>query len=116
MNPHFKFRTLPKACGAVANIFIHEYSAGHDLQDRRLLVSGIPASLQNCVNIFAFWPSGHFARVGSSSRSLFAAGARVHVSVGAAVFMGDRAVHFARIRSRAALIRLATDWPSMMFC
>ena len=44
MNPHFKFRTLPKACGTVANIFIHEYSAGHDLQDRRLLVSGIPAS------------------------------------------------------------------------
>ena len=101
MNPHFKFRTLPKACGAVANIFIHGYSAGHDLQDRRLLVSSIPASLQNCVNIFAFWPSGHFARVGSSSRSLFAAGARVHVAVGAAVFVGDRAVHFARIRSRA---------------
>lgn len=101
MRAHFRFFSLPKASGTVANIFIHGYSAGHDLQDRRSLVSSIPASLQNSVNIFAFWPSSHFARVDSSSRGLLAAGTRVHLAVGAVVFVGDRAVHFARIRSRA---------------
>jgi pimeloyl-ACP methyl ester carboxylesterase len=98
---HFKFLTLPKASGSVANIFIHGYSAGHDLDDRRMLANSIPASLRQRVNVLAFWPSSHFAQLDNRSRSLLMAAVRFHPLAGAAALAGDRAYHFARIRNRA---------------
>ncbi|RRV09574.1 DUF726 domain-containing protein [Pseudomonas sp. v388] len=101
MDNHFKFLTLPKTSGSVANIFIHGYSAGHDLDDRRMLANSIPATLRQSVNILAFWPSSHFAHLDNSSRSLLMAAVRFHPLAGAAALAGDRAYHFARIRVRA---------------
>jgi hypothetical protein len=98
---HFKFLTLPKTSGSVANIFIHGYSAGHDLDDRRMLANSIPATLRQSVNILAFWPSSHFAQLDNRSRSLLMAAVRFHPLAGAAALAGDRAWHFARIRARA---------------
>lgn len=101
MDNHFKFLTLPKATGDVANIFIHGYSAGHDLDDRRLLANSIPGELRQSVNVLAFWPSSHFAQLDNRSRGLLMAAARVHPLAAAAALAGDRALHFARIRARA---------------
>lgn len=101
MDNHFKFLTLPRTAGSVANIFIHGYSAGHDLDDRRLLANSIPATLRQSVNILAFWPSSHFAQLDNRSRSLLMAAARAHPLAGVAALAGDRAYHFARIRNRA---------------
>lgn len=98
---HFKFLTLPRPSGSVANIFIHGYSSGHDLNDRRLLANSIPAALRQRVNILAFWPSSHFTQMDNRSRGLLVAAARVHPLAGAAALAGDRAYHFSRIRSRA---------------
>ncbi|WP_459748808.1 DUF726 domain-containing protein [Pseudomonas sp. 3A(2025)] len=101
MDNHFKFLTLPKATGNVANIFIHGYSAGHDLDDRRLLANSIPGELRQSVNVLAFWPSSHFAQLDNRSRGLLMAAARFHPLAAAAALAGDRALHFARIRARA---------------
>ncbi|MBA1230472.1 DUF726 domain-containing protein [Pseudomonas viridiflava] len=101
MDNHFKFLTLPRPSGSVANIFIHGYSSGHDLNDRRLLANSIPAALRQSVNILAFWPSSHFAQMDNRSRGLLVAAARMHPLAGAAALAGDRAYHFSRIRSRA---------------
>lgn len=101
MEEHFKFHTLPNASGTVANIFIHGYSAGHDLRDRRLLTRSIPTELQDCVNIFAFWPSGHYADISSTSRNAIMTVVRAYPLVGAAVAVGDRVHHFVRMRSKA---------------
>jgi uncharacterized protein YaaW (UPF0174 family) len=98
---HFKFHTLPNASGTVANIFIHGYSAGHDLKDRRLLSRSVPTALQDCVNVFAFWPSGHFAEVSSASRSAVMGAIRAYPPAVAAVAIGDRALHFTRMRTKA---------------
>lgn len=107
---HFKFLTLPKTSGSVANVFIHGYSAGHDLNDRRMLANSIPATLRQRVNILAFWPSSHFAQMDNKSRSLLMAAARFHPLAGAAALAGDRAYHFARIRNRAeAMGRVLLD-------
>lgn len=107
---HFKFLTLPKTSGSVANVFIHGYSAGHDLDDRRMLANSIPASLRQRVNILAFWPSSHFAQMDNKSRGLLMAAARFHPLAGAAALAGDRAYHFARIRNRAeAMGRVLLD-------
>jgi len=43
-----------------ANIFIHGYSAGHNVEDRQTLLASVPESIRNHTNIFAFWPSSHF--------------------------------------------------------
>ncbi|KPX21124.1 hypothetical protein ALQ08_01601 [Pseudomonas syringae pv. delphinii] len=101
MENHFKFLTLPKTSGEVANVFIHGYSSGHDLYDRRMLASSIPVALRHSVNILAFWPSSHFTQMDNRSRGLLMAAARVHPLAGAAALAGDRVVHFARIRNRA---------------
>lgn len=98
---HFKFLTLPRPSGNVANVFIHGYSSGHDLNDRRLLANSIPAALRQSVNILAFWPSSHFTQMNNRSRGLLVAAARMHPLAGAAALAGDRAYHFSRIRSRA---------------
>ena len=104
MDNHFKFLTLPKTSGSVANIFIHGYSSGHDLSDRRMLANSIPAALRQCVNIMAFWPSSHFTQMGNRSRGLLMAAARVHPLAAAAALAGDRAYHFSRIRARAEVM------------
>ncbi|NVL31099.1 DUF726 domain-containing protein, partial [Pseudomonas syringae pv. actinidiae] len=101
MENHFKFLTLPNTSGEVANVFIHGYSSGHDLDDRRMLASSIPVALRHSVNILAFWPSSHFTQMDNRSRGLLMAAARVHPLAGAAALAGDRVVHFARIRNRA---------------
>ncbi|KQQ54964.1 hypothetical protein ASF84_16780 [Pseudomonas sp. Leaf127] len=101
MDNHFKFLTLPRATGNVANIFVHGYSAGHDLDDRRLLANSIPGELRQSVNVLAFWPSSHFAQLDNRSRGLLMAAARVHPLAAAAALAGDRALHFARIRAKA---------------
>ncbi|CAM3215880.1 hypothetical protein BZK31_21290 [Pseudomonas floridensis] len=101
MDNHFKFLTLPRPSGSVANVFIHGYSSGHDLNDRRLLANSIPSALRQSVNILAFWPSSHFTEMDNRSRGFLMAAARMHPLAGAAALAGDRAFHFSKIRSRA---------------
>jgi uncharacterized protein YaaW (UPF0174 family) len=57
--------------------------------------------MQHCVNIFAFWPSGHFADFSSNSRNAIMGAIRAYPLAGAAVAIGDRALHFARMRNKA---------------
>lgn len=101
MSSQFKFLTLPQRSGTVANVFIHGYSAGHDMEDRCTLRKYIPSSLHNCINIFAFWPSGHWSQFDElSSKGILAAG-RLSVLVGAGAAVADRARHFNTSRNRA---------------
>ncbi|MBX8621436.1 DUF726 domain-containing protein [Pseudomonas glycinae] len=101
MSHKFKFLTLPHRSGEVANVFIHGYSAGHDMEDRCALRKCIPSSLHNCINIFAFWPSGHWAKFDDwSSKSILAAG-RLSFLAGAGLAVADRAFHFNTSRKRA---------------
>lgn len=97
----FKFLSLPHRSGEVANVFIHGYSAGHDMEDRCALRKCIPSSLHNCVNIFAFWPSGHWSQFDALSSGGVSAITRVNVLAGAAAAVVDRAVHFNSSRKRA---------------
>ncbi|AZD08752.1 hypothetical protein C4K26_3349 [Pseudomonas chlororaphis] len=101
MNHQFKFLTLPHRSGEVANVFIHGYSAGHDMEDRCALRKCIPSSLHNCINIFAFWPSGHWSQFSDlSSKSILALG-RLNFLAGAGAAVADRAIHFNTSRNRA---------------
>lgn len=84
-----------------ANIFIHGYSAGHNVEDRQTLLASIPESIRNHTNIFAFWPSSHFSRFNRTSKTLLHASNRVSLPVGAAVAAVDRGSHSWKIRSRA---------------
>ncbi|WP_338798395.1 DUF726 domain-containing protein [Pseudomonas monteilii] len=101
MTHQFKFLTLPHPSGEVANIFIHGYSAGHDMEDRCALRKCIPSSLHNCVNIFAFWPSGHWAQFDGWTSGGVMALARLSPISGAAAAVVDRALHFKTSRNRA---------------
>ncbi|MDY7552984.1 DUF726 domain-containing protein [Pseudomonas veronii] len=101
MSHNFKFLTLPHRSGEVANIFIHGYSAGHDIEDRCALSKCIPSSLHECINIFAFWPSGHWSQFDKLSSSSVAAMARLNIFAGTAAAVADRAVHFNTSRKRA---------------
>lgn len=101
MDHNFKFLTLPHRSGEVANVFIHGYSAGHDMEDRCKLRKYIPTSLHNCINIFAFWPSGHWAQFDSASSGGVAALARINALAGAGAAAIDRAMHFNSSRNRA---------------
>jgi len=101
VNPKFKFHTLPRRSGEVANVFIHGYSAGHDMEDRCALRKCIPSSLHNCINIFAFWPSGHWSQFDNMSSGGVSAIARLNVLAGAAAAVADRAIHFNTSRNRA---------------
>lgn len=84
-----------------ANIFIHGYSAGHTVEDRNTLLASIPESIRHHTNIFAFWPSSHFSRLNGNSIHVLSNSTRVHWGLGAAALVGDRTLHFLRIRSRA---------------
>lgn len=44
-----------------ANIFVHGYSAGYSDDDRQALLNSIPEEFCQHTNIFAFWPSNHYA-------------------------------------------------------
>lgn len=101
MSHQFKFVTLPQHSGEVANVFIHGYSAGHDLEDRCALRKYIPSSLHNCINIFAFWPSGHWSQFDKLSSGSVSAIARLNILAGTAAAVVDRAVHFNNSRNRA---------------
>ena len=102
MSTQFKFMTLPHRSGTVANVFIHGYSAGHDMEDRCALRKAIPSSLHNCINIFAFWPSGHWSQFDTFISKGIWATARVSPFVGAGAVAVDRAIHFNRSRNRAS--------------
>lgn len=84
-----------------ANIFIHGYSAGHSVEDRHTLLASIPESIRYHTNIFAFWPSSHFARFNRTSKTLLHVSSNVSLPIGAAVAAVDRGSHFWKIRSRA---------------
>ncbi|MDY7532133.1 DUF726 domain-containing protein [Pseudomonas sp. Bout1] len=101
MSHQFKFMTLPYHSGEIANVFIHGYSAGHDMEDRCVLRKHIPSSLHGCINIFAFWPSGHWTQFDKLSSVSFSAIARLNIVAGAAAVAVDRAVHFNTSRNRA---------------
>ena len=98
---HFKFLTLPHGASEVANVFVHGYSAGHDLRDRRLLSKQIPSTLHSGINILGFWRSGHFMQMSNASRQLIAGASRVHPYFAVAAFAAERVAHFARSRRRA---------------
>lgn len=100
MDKHFKFLTLPHGASTVANIFIHGYSAGHDLRDRRLLSKQIPATLHEGINIFGFWRSGHILEVDWQTLQSMIGAVQSPVS-GLAGLVKDRARHFTRSRQRA---------------
>lgn len=102
MNNQFSFYPHPGGKNSTeANIFIHGYSAGHNEESREVLQASIPDSTHSCVNIFAFWSSGHFTHANTSSLELLRASAKVHWAAVPAAFVGDRATHFWKIRSRA---------------
>jgi pimeloyl-ACP methyl ester carboxylesterase len=101
VSTQFKFVTLPQRSGTVANVFIHGYSAGHDMEDRCALRKHIPSSLHNCINIFAYWPSGHWSQFDEwSTKGILAAG-RLGVLAAAGAAVADRALHFNTSRKRA---------------
>jgi energy-coupling factor transporter ATP-binding protein EcfA2 len=103
MSRLFTFSSLPND-GQVsneANIFIHGYSAGHNVEDRKTLLASIPESIRHHTNIFAFWPSSHFARFNRLSKGLVGTSSRMSLPVGAAVAAVDRGAHFWQIRARA---------------
>lgn len=103
MSRRFTFSSLSaEHCGSnEANIFIHGYSAGHTVEDRNTLLASIPESIRNHTNIFAFWPSSHFSRFNGNSIHVLSNSTRAHWGLGAAALVGDRTLHFLRIRSRA---------------
>ncbi|MDD2162574.1 DUF726 domain-containing protein [Pseudomonas sp. MIL19] len=100
-NATFKFSPLRKIESTEANIFIHGYSAGHDLEDRQTLIHSIPPELHDQLNILAFWPSSHFLRLNGTTKKLIFAASRIHIIASAAALAVDRVAHFARIRARA---------------
>ncbi|WP_301358489.1 DUF726 domain-containing protein [Stutzerimonas nitrititolerans] len=61
MSKRFDFTTQHCGNSTEANIFIHGYSAGHNDSDRQTLLGSIPESFHQHTNIFAFWPSSHYA-------------------------------------------------------
>lgn len=101
MKHRIKFLTLPDYSGTVANIFVHGYSAGQDLGDRRELSESVPPSLRGCTNIFAFWSSSHLGRIDSLTTYTLMGIARVNPYAVPFAMVGDRGIHYARIRSRA---------------
>lgn len=103
MSRRFTFTSLPTKPrdSNEANIFIHGYSAGHTIEDRTTLLARIPESIRHHTNIFAFWPSSHFSRLSRNSVSALSNSTRTHWALGVARLVGDRALHFLRIRSRA---------------
>ncbi|WP_455925227.1 DUF726 domain-containing protein [Pseudomonas putida] len=104
MEKHFKFLTLPhQGTGTVANVFIHGYSAGHDLRDRRMLSRHIPSTLQGGVNLFGFWPSGHILKMDWETVQAFISHSKgTPYGLGGLVGVArDRVMHFSRSRQRA---------------
>ncbi|VVN34843.1 hypothetical protein PS662_05095 [Pseudomonas fluorescens] len=103
MSKLFTFSSLPNESRGSneANIFIHGYSAGHNVEDRQTLLASIPESIRHHTNIFAFWPSSHFARFNQTSKTLLKASSGVSLPITAAVAAVDRGAHFWQIRSRA---------------
>lgn len=100
-NRRFKFSTQRTVQATEANLFIHGYSAGHDLDDRQALSCSIPHELHAQLNIFAFWESSHFTRINPTTKKLILAATRVHVAASLVALAADRVVHFAAIRNRA---------------
>ncbi|MDR0280275.1 MAG: DUF726 domain-containing protein [Paucimonas sp.] len=101
MDKHFKFLTLPHDERTVANVFVHGYSAGHDLRDRRELASHIPATLHNGINIFAFWRSGHILDLGGNTIASIVGALRASPYAAIGALAVDRVKHFVGSRSDA---------------
>lgn len=114
MSLPFLFQSSPSSSTNTteANIFIHGYSAGHNDEDKQLLLERIPAQLGNFINIFAFWPSNHYLHFDIASFWSLGAGSLNFVPVGATGGFGpslglvgavvkDRLKNFSDARARA---------------
>ncbi|WP_313337951.1 DUF726 domain-containing protein [Stutzerimonas nitrititolerans] len=108
MSKQFDFTTQHTCSSSTeANIFIHGYSAGHNDSDRQTLLGSIPKSFHQHTNIFAFWPSNHYAHfdfasflnIGTAGLSLVAQPVRGFGLVGR--LAQDRISNFTTARKRA---------------
>jgi hypothetical protein len=98
---NFVFRDIPPVGGGVANVFVHGYSAGHDLDDRYKLVGALPKQIPGSINIFAFWDSGHISKVSGLEKSVLTRVMWANPFIGLGVFTASRVKHFLSMRSRA---------------
>ncbi|WP_312301157.1 DUF726 domain-containing protein [Stutzerimonas nitrititolerans] len=111
MSKQFDFTTQHTCSSSTeANIFIHGYSAGHNDSDRQTLLGSIPKSFHQHTNVFAFWPSSHYAHfdlasllnisTGLSLVALPSSGAIRGFSL-AGSLVKDRVNNFTEARTRA---------------
>lgn len=98
---NFVFRDILPVGGSVANVFVHGYSAGHDLDDRYKLVGALPKQVPGSINIFAFWDSGNIYKVSDSEKMFYARLSWSNPIVGFGAFTASRIKHFIEMRSRA---------------
>jgi hypothetical protein len=98
---HFVFRDIPPVGGGVANVFVHGYSAGHDLDDRYKLVGTLPRQIPGSINIFAFWDSGHILKLSGLEKAVLTRVTWSNPFIGLGVFTASRIKHFISMRSRA---------------
>lgn len=97
----FSFVTLCDE-GSVANVFVHGYSAGQDLEDRLALCNCIPAMSHGSTNVFAFWRAGHILDFRGSKSPYLGFLIRGNPILGTAgTLVADRIDHFRQSRKRA---------------
>ncbi|MBX8601270.1 DUF726 domain-containing protein [Pseudomonas cichorii] len=101
---NFVFRDIPPAGGSVANVFVHGYSAGHDLDDRYKLVGSLPKQLPGSINIFAFWDSGHISKLSALEKTVLTRLTWSNPIAGLGALTVSRAMHFMSMRSRAEVV------------
>ncbi|MET3715442.1 DUF726 domain-containing protein [Pseudomonas sp. PvP001] len=97
----FVFRDIPPVGGTVANVFIHGYSAGHDLDDRYKLVGALPKQIPGSINLFAFWDSGHISKVSGTGKIFLTRLAWTNPITGLTALAASRIHHFMTMRARA---------------
>lgn len=101
---NFVFRDIPPVGGTVANVFVHGYSAGHDLDDRYKLVGALPKQVPGSINIFAFWDSGHISKVSGLEKAVLTRLIWSNPIIGLGVLTASRVSHFMTMRSRAEVV------------
>ncbi|MGA9219623.1 MAG: DUF726 domain-containing protein, partial [Pseudomonas graminis] len=101
---NFVFREIPPVGGSVANVFVHGYSAGHDLDDRYKLVGSLPKQVPGSINIFAFWDSGHISKLSGLEKTVLTRLAWGNPIAGLGALTASRAKHFFDMRSQAEVV------------
>lgn len=101
---NFIFRDIPPLGGSVANVFIHGYCAGHDLDDRYKLVGSLPKQVPGSINIFAFWDSGHITKLSALERTVLTRLTWSNPIAGLGALTVSRAMHFRSMRSQAEVV------------